>query len=127
MRGLIARAECCAAALAMPFVEARKVQAANALLASADPMAHLEQRSNKPSPLEGALLSSMLSPSEPSQQLVDDHKDSLAWDAEPAEAWTLLCLMYDFEARMASKVRHTRRKATVYRSWQLNSREKICA
>lgn len=127
LRGLIARAERCAAALAMPFVEARKVQAANALLASADPVAHLEQLSHKASSLEGALLSSMHSPSEPTQQLEHDHRDSLAWDAEPAEAWTLLCLMYDLEARMASKVRYTGREANVYRTRRLKSREKICA
>ncbi|KAL8424534.1 hypothetical protein Efla_005640 [Eimeria flavescens] len=104
LRGLIAQAEAAASNVAMPFLEARHPVITNVLLASADPVAHLENAQR-----QGGKTGASVTEAVHEDELVEQHlrqvKDRAAfqWSAECAEAWCLLCVLYDIEAKVMLK------------------------
>lgn len=102
LKGLIAQAEWVASEVAMPFTEVRKPAVANVLLASADPLAHLEQTRQRHCEGPSSAEISKEGCQGPPQRL-EDCGDLLQWEPGPAEAWSLLCVLYDIESRVMSK------------------------
>ena len=116
-----ATAATAAAPAVAPAQPAARAAAAAALLASADPAAYWEQRdkeeaedtptkeinttSNDRQVQEELLLQQQQQQLQQQRQLLLHAGASLTWEAEPAEAWSLLCLLYDVEARLAAKAR----------------------
>ncbi|KAL8273566.1 hypothetical protein Esti_002493 [Eimeria stiedai] len=104
LRSLIAQAEQLVSRMAMPFVEALDSTEANMLLASADPVAHFEYARQAHDTAR-----STASGSAPKEELYQNSlrqmadRPSLHWEAEPAEAWSLLFTLYDIEARRANR------------------------
>ncbi|CDI80147.1 hypothetical protein, conserved [Eimeria praecox] len=112
-----------AAPAAPPAAAAAAAAAASALLASADPAAYWEQQDQEET-LENKEaqgkdnMQSVQSVNKASngrqleEELLQQQKLLMnagacpTWDAEPAEAWTLLCRMYELEARLTVKPFH---------------------
>ncbi|KAL8447788.1 hypothetical protein Emed_004083 [Eimeria media] len=104
LRGLIAHAEALVSEMAMPFVEALNSAEANLLLASADPLAHFEYSRQAHDTARSAVSGSTHKEELYQNQLRQmAEKQSLHWEAEPAEAWSLLFSLYDIEARVTCK------------------------
>ncbi|XP_026192682.1 uncharacterized protein LOC34623187 [Cyclospora cayetanensis] len=104
LKGLICRAEACASVLAMAFLAARNAPDAHILLGSSDPVVYLEKASNTCEQMHGLLHGeAVLSRLPRHQQMQDKGQAFLAWEAEAAEAWSLLGLLYNIEARVTQK------------------------
>lgn len=101
----MAQVEACASELAAPFTSARKAPEVHVLLGSADPLAHLERRPQGRGDETCAPPGGEAAPRIQKQLLAQpEHLNTLKWEAEPAEAWSLMCTLYDIEARVLAEV-----------------------